>query len=837
MIKSTAFFVKFLLLSFICIAMSAELYADDDKPRYLSGEGNDEGDCRNVFRPCKSLDYALSVAGKGDSIHVGRGEYAIQSADEFYTLVTATHRIKASMDKLSGYTRQDKVNHMSTLIGVPASERAQFEALGFRVIADTKGFAPEERDLLDSMLQKMSVVKTAHGRADCVDNTVGVFRCQSINLFSHLDTGDLLAGANSASDIWGFQDLNTLREYVIVGLQTGAAIVDVTLPDDPEVIGVHRGLSSTWRDIKILQDWDAGSSRWHAYAYISTEANMGIAILDLGGLPNSIAEPRYVSDFTTAHNVYLANTDYSFGVAKPNLEPTLVVAGANLASGRSRFYDLSTPGRPSLRSVRPTLDTITSAEYIHDAASVSISDDRKAAYCDAGSTQEACSLLADFNETTIDIWDVSNSANPQLISSRTYSGARYVHSGWWSEDGRYLYVHDELDEMNSGLFTTVRVFNADDLSNLQLVGTWQGPTRAIDHNGFVRGNRYYMSNYTEGLTVLDISQPSQPERVGYFDSVPASASATFAGAWGVYPFLPSGTLAVSDIQSGLYLLEDQTTNADNSIAFSSANYSGVEGESIDVTVVRTGSVGSVSVMIESVLLNAIENDVILSESSLSWNDGESGAKTLSLELISDGEDEDLEQLALRLISPQGSAAWGTPNTSMVTISDVGQQSLVQALTSTVEVPENNSTAFVSVLRKGSIDGAVSVDWQLNVDGTSTGQSGTLAWEDGDALPLTLELENNFAIGQQVTVHLQNSVGATLSDSEVNLELVPEQSSSGGGSASSSSGGSGGNNNVGSGSGGGSMNLLIFALLLTSSLFDGRLFCSWRICRGRTSAKA
>lgn len=821
MIKLTSLTIKSLFLSIICVLTSAQLYADDDKPRYLSGDGEDEGDCRNVFRPCRSLDYALSAAGKGDSILVGPGEYAIQSADEYFSLVTASHRIKASMDKLSGYSRQDKTAHMSTLMGVPASERNNFEALGFRVIADSKGLVPTEQDRLGVMLQKMSAVKTSHGRADCVANSVGTYPCQSVNLFSHLDTGDLLSGANSASDIWGFQDLNTLREYIIIGLVTGAAVVDVTAPENPQVIGVHRGLSSTWRDIKILQTWDATSARWRAYAYVSTEANMGIAILDLSGLPNSIAEPRYVSDFATAHNVYLANADYSFGVAQKGLEPTLIITGTNLARGRSRFYDLSTPANPELSSVRPTVDTDSESQYIHDAASVNISDDRKEAYCNAGSAMDYCTLLADFNEDSIEIWDISNPESPQFISSRLYSGARYVHSGWWSEDGRYLYAHDELDETNAGLFTTVRVFNADDLTSLELIGSWQGPTRAIDHNGFVRGNRYYMSNYTEGLTVLDISQPNQPERVGYFDSVPATSSASFAGAWGVFPFLPSGTLAISDMPSGLYLLEDDTTNVSDSVAFSSAHYSGVEGETIDITIERTGSVGALSVGLESVNLNASENDASLAETSVSWNDGESGARTLSLMLSSDGEDEDLEQLALRLISPQGTAAWGYPNISMVTISDGGQQSVVQALTSSVEVPENNSSAFVTLQRKGSTEGSVSVDWQLNVDGVGSGQNGTLNWEDGDARPLTIELANSFTDNQQVIMQLQNSVGATLGNTEVSLELVPEQGGSGGSSGSSSSGGSAGNNNAGSG-GGGSMTLMLLALLVLSVFYERRL---------------
>ena len=109
--------------------------------------------------------------------------------------------------------------------------------------------------------------------------------------------------------------------------------------------------------------------------------------------------------------------------------------------------------------------------------------------------------------------------------SQPYPNARYTHSGWWTEDGRYLFVHDELDERDFNLNTTVRVFDMANLRAPVLAGSWVGPTRAIDHNGYVRGNRYYFSNYSEGLTVLDITNPATPTRVGFFDTFPATAEA------------------------------------------------------------------------------------------------------------------------------------------------------------------------------------------------------------------------------------------------------------------------------------------------------------------------
>ena len=53
----------------------------------------------------------------------------------------------------------------------------------------------------------------------------------------------------------------------------------------------------------------------------------------------------------------------------------------------------------------------------------------------------------------------------------------------------------------------------------------------------------------------------QLTEIGSFDTflAPAANSAGTDGAWGVYPFLPSGTIIVSDIVNGLYMLRRNET--------------------------------------------------------------------------------------------------------------------------------------------------------------------------------------------------------------------------------------------------------------------------------------
>jgi choice-of-anchor B domain-containing protein len=87
-----------------------------------------------------------------------------------------------------------------------------------------------------------------------------------------------------------------------------------------------------------------------------------------------------------------------------------------------------------------------------------------------------------------------------------------------------VFIHDELDERDHGLNTTVRVMNVDNLKQPVIVKEWTGPTGAIDHNGYTRGNRYYISNYQRGTTILDITNPANPVEAGFFDSFPSSDS-------------------------------------------------------------------------------------------------------------------------------------------------------------------------------------------------------------------------------------------------------------------------------------------------------------------------
>ncbi|HKE92752.1 MAG TPA: choice-of-anchor B family protein, partial [Povalibacter sp.] len=648
--------------------------ADDGKQRYVAGNGEDHGDCLNRFRPCRTLSYAIGTAGKADRILAAEGDYAIRSSNDLLNVLSVRGRLAGGYSAYSAYSERNAIAK-TTLIGVPPEFRERLESAGFAVIVDSKGIAAEETARMRKISAQVLASEKSQSAAPCVGNVSNGFGCQSVGLFAHLAFADMQPASTRGNDVWGFTDLNTRREYALMGLNNGIAVVDITNPQSPEQIGSTIGSDTTWRDITVYQRYDTAARRWRAYAYATADNVQDfLIVLDLSALPNGIERVSYDSDFRAAHTNYLINADYMYGIATTADTPELGIAGGTTNSGNHRIYSLATPRAPSLLSV-------ATAGYAHDLGSLAITDARKNTQCVNAQSRPYCQVLTDFNEDTVDVWDVTVPGSQQLLATVRYPNAGYVHSGFWTEDGRYLFVHDELDERNFGLHTTIRVFDMSNLRAPALAGTWVGPGTSIDHNGATRGNRYYVSNYSEGLLVLDITNPAVPVRVGNFDTYPASAETGFVGAWSVYPFFESGTVAIGDINSGLYLLQNDTlASPAGKLTLTSNEVSGVEGQTVTLSVARNGgSAGAVSVQFDLLYASAGADDVALATQQLTWADGDAQPKNVTLTLANDAQDEDMELAIVRLRNPQGGATISLPEVARVNIADVGSRTRLALL--------------------------------------------------------------------------------------------------------------------------------------------------------------
>ena len=389
--------------------------------------------------------------------------------------------------------------------------------------------------------------------AACVDGrAAGVFPCRGVELSSFLPLEALQAGARSGSNLWGFVDLDDGREYAVMGLNSGTTIVDVTNPAAPTVVGAVAGPTSPWREVKVYQRWSAARNRHEAWAYVVSEApTAGLQIIDLTNLPASVSLAATFRDFDTAHTIFLANADPRSGVANvPDVDPVLYIEGSNQGF---LALDISDP-------VAPRISGRHSSSYVHDVWA-GVFRGSRASRCAPG--HDPCEVVFDWGGHALRVIDFTDKSNPIVIGGLVYDQIGYAHSGWISRDGNYLFSFDEGDELTLGGNSRIRVLDIRDIGFPTVAAVWTSTTPAIEHNGYVVGDRLYVSHYERGLTVLDVTSPTAPKEVGFFDTFPASDNAAFHGAWGVYPFLPSGTMLVSNIDGagGLFLLREEARAA------------------------------------------------------------------------------------------------------------------------------------------------------------------------------------------------------------------------------------------------------------------------------------
>ena len=378
---------------------------------------------------------------------------------------------------------------------------------------------------------------STQAQTPCSGGAAGGYPCDGLTLQSFLSLSSM--GASSGTDSWGWTDPQTGKEYALMGVNNGTVFIDISDPFNPKNLGklrTHNNVNSLWRDIKTYSN----------YAYIVSEANgHGMQVFDLTQLRGLSANPgrtfsetKHYNAFGHAHNIVINEaTGYAY------------IVGSGLYSGGPHFINLQNPANPV------NAGGYSSDNYTHDAQVV--------LYNGPDPDYQGREILIGSNESKIVIVDITNKNSPTKISSITYSSFNYTHQGWFTEDERYFILGDEEDEVHHGFNTRTLIFDFNDLDNPVLKSTYYGATQAIDHNGYVRGNRFYLANYEAGIRILkidDIANGNMTE-VNSFDTYPEADSADFHGVWNIYPYFESGNLLVSDYTRGFFLIKDP--NYDN----------------------------------------------------------------------------------------------------------------------------------------------------------------------------------------------------------------------------------------------------------------------------------
>ena len=752
--------IAIISISSFILPLNSFAHTEHDKSRFVAANGVDKNRCDNALRPCKTIAYAVSQASKGDKVLVASGTYNIDNQNDLFSFKSGLVPIKGGYNRFDHFQSQSPQSNIVTLVGVPNNMREEIEKMGFVVAIDGKHSLSSEKiqsKLFKSKIASFNEMSNSHAAEQCVNNLASSFECSNIDLLAHMPLNKFSSSPSDANDIWGHVDLNTGNEFAIIGLNNGVSVINISDPENPVEVGTITGANSTWRDIKVYQYFDHTLNLWRAYAYATVDKrDQYVTVINLNNLPESITLAENNFSVGNAHNVYISNIDHTLNIAQADVTPSLQLIGTNKLGGAFHSYSLANPDTITLISNNSAGDG-----YTHDGTSIIIKDDRKTTDC--SQTQGNCTVFIDFqgrsNSSDVDViklWDITQSDNAKLLSSVSYNeisqADQYVHSGWASEDNKFFFAHDEFDELegNAGLNTTVRIFSIEDLKNPQRAGTWTGKTKAIDHNGFVRGNRYYMSTYMNGLTVLDITDPATPVDIGNFDTFTTSNAANFDGAWGVYPFLPSGNIIVSDITGGLFVLKDNTLDsAQGSLSFNQSSVSTAQDTNLQIDVFRNtpeNSATTVSVSYELIPGSAIQQeDYTPITGTLTWSGNDSSKKSFSVAIAEQTNTEEYEEsFFIRLFDPRNGATLTSPSYLTVNINGQLDQGKVGFTLDEVSVPENQETLIIDVSRSGNSSGEVSVTYSLNGISADIGSdvddaSGTLTWQDGDSENKTILL--------------------------------------------------------------------------------------------------
>ena len=262
---------------------------------------------------------------------------------------------------------------------------------------------------------------------------------------------DLLGSVNypatNGNDIWGWVDQSG-NEFAIVGLRDGVSVVDVTDPVNPIEMFFINDIYSIWRDIKT----------WDNYAYVTTESDTGLLIIDLNDMTGNTYYHRTVFNnpngqsiaFTAAHNLYIDENGiaYIYGASSNT---------GNWTPNGAIFLDLDTD------PINPRYLGEWDDFYVHDGMV-------------RGDTLYAASITAD----EMFVIDVSDKTNP-IVLGQIATPSNATHNAWVSDDGNYVFTSDEV---NGGYITS---YDITDLANIQELDRIQSSpgSNCIPHNAFV----------------------------------------------------------------------------------------------------------------------------------------------------------------------------------------------------------------------------------------------------------------------------------------------------------------------------------------------------------------
>ena len=184
----------------------------------------------------------------------------------------------------------------------------------------------------------------------------------------------------------------------------------------------------------------------------------------------------------------------------------------------------------------------------------------------ASSTAFLHDLYAESGRLYLNYWQLGlvvidtqpDPSNPQLVGAFSDYPRRTSHSNWvtTTSGGRKVSVTGDED-----WGAHVRIIDVDEQSPtfMEQLGEFSLRPEVSVHNIMAIGDRAYVAHYQDGFRLLDISDPTAPTQLGYYNtwSAQTGGSFFFEGAAGVDVDPAAGLIYVADSWRGLIILTEE----------------------------------------------------------------------------------------------------------------------------------------------------------------------------------------------------------------------------------------------------------------------------------------
>jgi hypothetical protein len=295
----------------------------------------------------------------------------------------------------------------------------------------------------------------------------------------------------------------------------GLYIIDVTDPAHPAELGRYARTmpSGSANDIKLVE---ANEKR---YALIG---DVPVDVVDV----TDAAHPTLVTQIAEeAHTLAVESRDEKLYAYFGNY------------NARTPIYDISDPAQPM------KLGTfVTEGSLVHDL-----------------SLENGIAYLNAWNGGLY-VVDYTNPETPVQLGRWATTTAQSSHSSWPMRVGnRHIALHGD-ENYNAHL----DVVDVDPASStfMRSIGSYKTRDFVSIHNVMAVGSKAYFTYYQDGVRVLDMSNPTTPKLVGYFNTWDPQADYTtsqfFEGAVGLDVDPERKLIFVADSPRGLLILRDDT---------------------------------------------------------------------------------------------------------------------------------------------------------------------------------------------------------------------------------------------------------------------------------------